>query len=1083
MGRSCNLLFALAVFILLHGHTSLATVPNINTDEAALFELKSHIFMDPNNILARNWSSSGPVCSWIGITCSSRHHRVIALDISSMQLHGTIPPHLGNLSFLSSLDISNNTFHGGFPEELSHLQRLKLINVKSNNFTGAIPSFLSLLPNLCFVYLSSNRFSGKISSSLSNLTKLEVLSLSSNFLKGEIPREIGVLRYLIVLNLQDNQLTGSIPASIFNITTMQTIALTDNNLTGKLPKTICDHLPNLKGLHLSSNSLAGVIPPNLEKCRKLQILSLSYNEFIGTVPRELSNLTALTELYLGLQHLEGEIPAELGSLKKLQLLMLVQNVFTGSIPDSIFNISALQILDFSMNKLSGTLPSDLGGGMPNLEELYCGGNGLIGFISDSISNSSRLRMVDLSDNSFTGIIPESLGNLEYLEVLNLELNNFISDSSLSFLTSLTNCRKLRALRFNENALDVPLSASVGNFSNSLQNFQGNGCKLKGIIPREIGNLTGVIHMSLYNNELNGHIPNTVKDMLNLQEFYLQSNEIKGTIPNIICSLKDLGALDLSGNHISGSMPSCLGNVTSLRKLHLAYNRLNSRLPANLGNLQNLLEFNVSSNLLSGHIPLELGNLKAVTLIDLSKNDFTGKIPNTLGGLAELIDLSLAHNRLDGPIPDSFGKMLSLEFLDLCNNKLSGEIPKSLETLVYLKYMNFSFNKLSGEIPIGGPFKNVTSQSFLSNDALCGDSRFNVKPCQTKSTEKPRGKRVLIGLYTLLGIGSLLALAVGYVVLRLRKTKKNASQADVSLVKEHERISYYELEHATEGFDESNLLGTGGFSMVYKGILNDGTLLAVKVFNVQLEGAFKSFDTECGILRNLRHRNLTKVITSCSNLDFKALVLEYMPNGTLDKWLYSHNLFLNLLQRLDIMIDVASAIDYLHNGYSTLVVHCDLKPSNVLLDQEMVGHVSDFGIAKLLGAGEAFVQTRTIATIGYIAPEYGQDGIVSTSCDVYSFGILMMETFTRRRPSDEIFTGELSIQCWVSDSFPSGIHKVVDYYLVQTMDEQTNAKMQCLLSIMELALSCTLVVPDARISMKDALSTLKKIRLQLVNSRH
>nr|XP_004236659.2 probable receptor-like protein kinase At5g18500 [Solanum lycopersicum] len=134
----------------------------------------------------------------------------------------------------------------------------------------------------------------------------------------------------------------------------------------------------------------------------------------------------------------------------------------------------------------------------------------------------------------------------------------------------------------------------------------------------------------------------------------------------------------------------------------------------------------------------------------------------------------------------------------------------------------------------------------------------------------------------------------------------------------------------------------------------------------------------------------------------------MLNGTLDKWLYNHNFFLDMLQRLSIMIDVASAIDYLHNGYSTPVVHCDLKPSNVLLDNEMVGHVSDFGIAKLLGAGEDFVQTRTIATIGYITPEYGQDGIVSTSCDVYSFGIVIMEMFTRRRPSDEIFTGEMNI---------------------------------------------------------------------------
>ncbi|XP_055832671.1 putative leucine-rich repeat receptor-like serine/threonine-protein kinase At2g24130 [Solanum dulcamara] len=571
-------------------------------------------------------------------------------------------------------------------------------------------------------------------------------------------------------------------------------------------------------------------------------------------------------------------------------------------------------------------------------------------------------------------------------------------------------------------------------------------------------------------------------MLSLQELYLRTNKVEGTIPDVMCSLKNLGALDLSGNHFSGSVPPCLGNVTSLRALYLDYNRLNSRLPASFGGLRDLIEFNISSNLLSGKIPFEIGNLKAAALIDLSKNDFSGKIPTTLGGLDKLINLSLAHNRLDGPIPDSFGKMLALEFLDLCYNNLSGEIPNSLEALVYLKYMNFSFNKLSGEIPTGGPFANFTSQSFLSNDALCGDSRFIVKPCPTKSTKKSRRKVVLTSLYILLGIGSLFALAVGYAVLRFRKTKKNPSQVDVSLVKEYERISYYELEQATEGFNESNLLGYGSFSTVYKGILKDGTLLAAKVFNVQLEGAFKSFDTECEILRNLRHRNLTKVITSCSNLDFKALVLEYMPNGTLDKWLYSHNLFLNLLQRLDIMIDVASAMDYLHNSYSTPVVHCDLKPSNVLLDQEMIGHVSDFGIAKLLGAGEAsFVQTSTIATIGYIAPEYGQDGIVSTSCDVYSFGILIMETFTRMRPSDEIFNGEMSIQRWVSDSFPSGIHKMVDSNLVTPGEEQIDSKMQCLLSIMELALRCTLVKPDARISMKDALSTLKKIRLQLVIS--
>ncbi|XP_075105324.1 uncharacterized protein LOC107786872 isoform X3 [Nicotiana tabacum] len=957
MGRSCNLLFALAVFILLHDHTSLASVANISTDEAALLALKSHISSGPNNILARNWSSSGLVCSWIGITCSSRHHRVTALNISSMQLHGTIPPHLGNLSFLTSIDISNNTFYGELPEELAHLQRLKLIDITSNNFTGAIPSFLRLLPNLRFLNLSTNQFSGEIPSFLSNLTKLQVLRIQGNFFQGEIPRELGDLRYMVFLDLQFNQLNGFIPPSIFNIRTMQKIGLTGNKLTGKLPTTICDNLPNLEGLYLSKNYIGGAIPPNLGKCRKLQILSLSINEFIGAVPRELANLTALTRLYLGFLHLEGEIPAELGNLKKLQALKLSNNEFTGSVPANIFNMSALQTLQLSQNKLSG-----------------------------------------------------------------------------------------------------------------------QDCQLKGVIPKEIGNLTGVTKMSLSNNELTGHIPNTIQGMLNLQELYLQNNKLEGTIPDVICNLKNLGALYLSGNEFSGSVPPCLGKVTSLRYLYLAYNRLNSSLPENLGALHDLIKFDISSNLLSGKIPVEIGNIKAVTLIDLSKNNFSGKIPSTLGRLDNVIKLSLAHNRLDGPIPESFGKMLALNFLDLCYNNLNGEIPKSLEALVYLRYLNVSFNKLSGEIPTGGPFANATYQSFLSNDALCGDSKFHVSPCIIKSHKR---KKPIFVLYVLLGVGMLFpALALSCVFLRLRNPKKNAAQADVSLVKRHERISYYELEQATEGFNASNLLGNGSFSTVYKGILKDGNLFAAKVFNVQLEGAFKSFDTECEILRNLRHRNLTKVITSCSNLDFKALVLEYMPNGTLDKWLYSHNLFLDLLQRLDIMIDVASAMDYLHNGYSTRVVHCDLKPSNVLLDQEMVGHVSDFGIAKLLGDGETFVQTRTIATIGYIAPEYGQDGIVSTSCDVYSFGILMMETFTRMRPSDGIFTGDLSMQRWVSDSFPSEIHKVVDSNLVQSRDEQTNSKMQCLLSIMELALRCTVVAPDARISMEDALSTLKKIKFQL-----
>ncbi|XP_027096103.2 probable LRR receptor-like serine/threonine-protein kinase At3g47570 [Coffea arabica] len=267
---------------------------------------------------------------------------------------------------------------------------------------------------------------------------------------------------------------------------------------------------------------------------------------------------------------------------------------------------------------------------------------------------------------------------------------------------------------------------------------------------------------------------------------------------------------------------------------------------------------------------------------------------------------------------------------------------------------------------------------------------------------------------------------------------------------YQRASYHDLRRVTNGFSRSNLLGSGTFGSVYKGVSTNGIIWAIKVFDMQLEGILKTFDTECEVLCRLRHRNLIKVISACSNPDFKALVLEFMPNGSLEKWLHLDHHVLSIMQRLDIMIDVARGLEYLHYGYSFPIIHCDLKPSNILLYEDMVAHVSDFAIAKLLGGGESHVQTKTLATIGYIAPEHGLEGLVSTRCDVYSFDITMIEAFTGKRPKDEMFTEELSIRRWIQESLPSS-----------------------------LALSCTSDVPENRIIIKDALTTLEKIKTQFL----
>lgn len=182
-------------------------------------------------------------------------------------------------------------------------------------------------------------------------------------------------------------------------------------------------------------------------------------------------------------------------------------------------------------------------------------------------------------------------------------------------------------------------------------------------------------------------------------------------------------------------------------------------------------------------------------------------------------------------------------------------------------------------------------------------------------------------------------------------------------------TYHELVRATRNFTSDNLLGEGSLGKVFKGELDDGYLIAVKVLNMQHGSASKSFDTECSARRMARHRNLVKIISICSNLDFKALILEYMPHGNLDDWLYTNDgRQLSFLRRVGIMLDVAMALDYLHHQHFEAVLHCDLKPRNILLDIDMVAHVSDFGISKLLvGDNNSITLTRMSGTVGYMAP--------------------------------------------------------------------------------------------------------------------
>ncbi|RHN41177.1 putative protein kinase RLK-Pelle-LRR-XII-1 family [Medicago truncatula] len=745
-------------------------------------------------------------------------------------------------------------------------------------------------------------------------------------------------------------------------------------------------------------------------------------------------------------------------------------------------MSSLIDFEVDQNSLSGTIPSNTGYSLPNLQYLLLNDNNFVGNIPNNIFNSSNLIEFQLKDNAFSGTLPSiSFRDLGFLEYFLIDDNNLTIEDSHQFFTSLTNCRYLTYLDLSGNhILPTNLPKSIGNITSEY--IRAESCGIDGNIPQEVGNMSNLLYFNLHGNNITGPIPGTFKELQKLQYLNLGNNGLQGSFIEELCEMKSLGELYLQNNKLSGVLPTCMGNMISLRRINVGSNSLNSRIPLSLWSLRDILEINFSSNSLIGNLPPEIGNMRAIILLDLSRNQISSNIPTTINSLLTLQNLSLADNKLNGSIPKSFGQMVSLISLDLSQNMLTGVIPKSLESLVYLQNINFSYNRLQGEIPDGGHFKNFTAQSFMHNEALCGDPRLQVPTCG-KQVKKWSMEKKLIFKCILPIVVSVILVVACIILLKHNKRKMNETTLErgLSTLGAPRRISYYELVQATNGFNESNFLGRGAFGSVYQGKLLDGEMIAVKVIDLQSEAKSKSFDAECNAMRNLRHRNLVKIISSCSNLDFKSLVMEFMSNGSVDKWLYSNNYCLNFLQRLNIMIDVASALEYLHHGSSIPVVHCDLKPSNVLLDENMVAHVSDFGIAKLMGEGQSKTHTQTLATIGYLAPEYGSKGIVSVKGDVYNYGIMLMEIFTRRKPIDDMFVAELSLKTWISRSLPNSIMEVMDSNLVQRTGDQIDDILTHMSSIFSLALNCCEDSPEARINMADVIATLIKIKTLVVGA--
>lgn len=925
--------------------------------------------------------------------------------------------------------------------------------------------------------LGGFKLAGVISPSIGNLSFLRVLNLADNSFTSTIPGEVGMLFRLQYLNMSFNLLQGRIPTSLSNCSTLST-------------------------LDLSSNQIGHEVPSELGSLSKLVILSLATNNLTGKFPASLGNLTSLQKLDFAYNDMEGEIPYDVARLRQLVFFQISQNGFSGVFPPALYNISSLESLSLGGNSFTGNLRADFGDLLPNLRTLLLGENRFTGAIPITLANISSLGRFDISSNNLTGSIPLSFGKLPNLWWLGIAQNALgkNSFSDLEFIGGLTNCTELEFLDAGYNRLGGELPASTANLSTKLTSLNMGGNHISGTIPPDIGNLVNLQVLSLEANMLTGELPVSFGKLLELQVLEMYTNALSGELPSYFDKMTQLQKIHLNSNSFQGRIPKSIGGCRNLLDLWIDTNKLNGSIPREILQIPSLAFLDLSNNVLTGSFPEEVGKLELLVGLAASDNKLSGRIPQTLGGFLSLEFLYLQGNSFEGAVPD-ISRLVSLSNVDFSRNNLSGHIPQYLAKFPQLKNLNLSMNKFEGSVPTTGVFRNATEVSVFGNSNLCGGIReMQLKPCiDVKASSRPRKplslrKKIASGIG--IGMASLLLIIIVAALCWFKKKRDKRKKNDTSstnqsysttMGKFYEKLSYKELYDATGGFSSDNLIGSGNFGNVFKGVLgHDNKLVAVKVLNLMKHGATKSFMAECETFKGVRHRNLVKLLTVCSSLDsegneFRALVYEFMPKGSLDTWLQQPedpSRALTIPEKLNVAIDVGSALEYLHVHCHDQIAHCDLKPSNVLLDDDLTAHVGDFGLARLLYKfdRESFLSQFSSAgvrgTIGYSPPEYGMGGQPSIKGDVYSFGILLLEMFTGKKPTDGSFSGDYNLHSYAKS--------------VLSGDEEegggSNAVDEWLRLVLQVGVRCSEEYPRDRMGMAEALRELVSVRSKFFSTK-
>ncbi|KAL3508295.1 hypothetical protein ACH5RR_027696 [Cinchona calisaya] len=965
--------------------------------------------------------------------------------LSLLNLSGNSIPSGNSIKFgpsLLQLDLSRNKISdlSLLNYSLSNCQNLNLLNISDNNLTGKLDGSLSSCKSLSVLDLSYNHLSGDIPTTFiaDAPVSLKILDLSHNNFTGNlINLGSGTCSNLTVLNLSFNSLSATgFPFSLTNCQKLEILDVSHNALHLKIPGDSLGKLKNLKKLVLSNNQFFGEIPAELgNTCATLEDLDLSSNQLLGELPSTFGWCSSLFSLNLGHNELSGDfLSSVVSSLKNLRYLFVPFNNITGPVPVSLTNCTQLQVLDLSSNALTGNVPSWLCPTTSDsaLEKLLLPNNFLEGTVPLQLGQCRNLKTIDLSFNYLTGKIPQEIWNLPNLSDMVMWANSLTGE------------------------ILEGICVTGGN----LQTLILNNNFITGSLPESLANCTNLIWVSLSSNRLTGQIPSGIGNLVNLAILQLGNNSLTGPIPPGIGKCSSLIWLDLNSNNLTGSIPSELADQAGLilpgivSGKHFAFVR-NEGGTACRG-AGGLVEFEgiradrlanfpmvhscPTTRIYSGITVYTFASNGSMIYLDLSYNGFSGTIPEKLGSMSFVQVLNMGHNILSGNIPSTFGGLKSVGVLDLSHNNLQGFIPWSLGGLSFLSDFDVSNNNLSGPIPSGGQLTTFPAARYENNSGLCG---LPLAPCGSgnghhSSSYYGGGKKQPVAVGTVTGIIVSL-FCIFLLILALYRVKKHQEKEEkrdkyveslptsgssswkISSVAEPlsinvatfekplRKLTFAHLLEATNGFSADSLIGSGGFGEVYKAQLRDGSVVAIKkLIHVTGQGD-REFMAEMETIGKIKHRNLVPLLGYCKIGEERLLVYEYMQWGSLEAVMHERGkgcTRLDWAARKKIAIGSARGLAFLHHSCIPHIIHRDMKSSNVLIDENFEARVSDFGMARLVNALDTHLSVSTLAgTPGYVPPEYYQSFRCTTKGDVYSYGVILLELLSGKKPIDTLEFGD------------------------------------------------------------------------------